>query len=281
MRDQAEISTSVLIVGAGPAGLISSLLLARDGIEHLVVTKHRWTAHTPRAHHQNQRAMELLRDLGLEDRVYQSALPEEAVQNIVWAVTLAGTELGRLRTYMSGRRSEYAAASPCRSANIPQHLLEPILAEGSLGRSSGFRFYTELLSLTQDEDGVTATVFDRASRREYAIRAKYLIGADGGDSQVAREIGLEFDGTAGWGAAVNVWIKADLSRYCAHRPGVLYWTNLPGNDFWIGSGTFVCIKPWDEWNVSLMYDPRAGSLDLTAAALKTRIWKIIGDDSVG
>jgi len=105
MRDQAEISTSVLIVGAGPAGLISSLLLARDGIEHLVVTKHRWTAHTPRAHHQNQRAMELLRDLGLEDRVYESALPEEAVQNIVWAVTLAGTELGRLRTYMSGRRS--------------------------------------------------------------------------------------------------------------------------------------------------------------------------------
>jgi 2,4-dichlorophenol 6-monooxygenase len=278
---QPEFSTSVLIVGAGPAGLASSLLLARDGIDHAVVTKHRWTAHTPRAHHQNQRAMELLRDLGLEERVYQFAFSEEAVQNIVWAVSLAGKELGRLRTYMSGRRSEYVAASPCRAANIPQHLLEPLLAEESLRQGSMFRFYTELVSLTQDGDGVTAWVVDRASRREYAIRAKYVIGADGGDSQVAREIELEFDGIAGWGAAVNVWIKADLSRYCAHRPGVLYWTNQPGNDFWIGSGTFVCIKPWTEWNVSLMYDPRIGSPDVSTAALTARIRGLIGDTSVG
>jgi 2,4-dichlorophenol 6-monooxygenase len=279
-QDCAELSTSVLIVGAGPAGLVSSLLLARDQIDHLVVSKHRSTAHTPRAHHQNQRAMELLRDFGVEERVYASALREDTVQNVVWALTLAGRELGRLRTYMSGRRSEYLAASPCRSANIPQHLLEPILADTAVTRGASIRFYTELISLAQDDRGVTAHVMDRASGREYSIRAKYVIGADGGDSEVASQIGLQFDGTVGWGAAINVWIRADLTRFSAHRPGVLYWTNLPGNDFWIGSGTFVCIKPWTEWNVSLMYDPRAGTPDLSEAALRSRIHKIIGDESV-
>ena len=39
----------------------------------MVVTKYRWTADTPRAHITNQRAMEMMRDLGIEDEVVRAA----------------------------------------------------------------------------------------------------------------------------------------------------------------------------------------------------------------
>ena len=49
----------VLIVGAGPAGLALSVALSRYGVGHLLVERHRDTAHTPRAHIINQRTVEI------------------------------------------------------------------------------------------------------------------------------------------------------------------------------------------------------------------------------
>ncbi len=59
----------VLIVGAGPSGATTALLLADLGIKSLVVSRHASTANTPRAHIFNQRAMEVLRDAGLETKL--------------------------------------------------------------------------------------------------------------------------------------------------------------------------------------------------------------------
>jgi len=39
------------------------------------------------------------------------------------------------------------------------------------------------------------------------------------------------------GAALNIWLEADLTKYTDYRPGVLYWMAEPGNDYWVGSGT--------------------------------------------
>ena len=53
-----ELETDVLIIGSGPAGGAAALALATLGVEHMVLTKYRWTANTPRAHITNQRAMD-------------------------------------------------------------------------------------------------------------------------------------------------------------------------------------------------------------------------------
>ena len=69
------MDTPVLIVGAGPSGATTALLLAQLGIKSIVISKHRGTANTPRAHIFNQRAMEVLRSAGLEEELMPIACP--------------------------------------------------------------------------------------------------------------------------------------------------------------------------------------------------------------
>jgi hypothetical protein len=96
------IETDVLIVGAGPAGLTATALLARLGVKSISVTKYDSTADSPRAHITNQRSMEIFRDLGFEDRVRARAMPQDLMGTQVFATSFAGLELARTRTWGAG-----------------------------------------------------------------------------------------------------------------------------------------------------------------------------------
>ena len=96
----------------------------------LAATQLRWTANTPRAHITNQRAMEIFRDFGVEDQVLADATPHELVGDTVFCTSIAGEEIGRIRTWGThpAREADYQLASPCLICDIPQTYLEPILA---------------------------------------------------------------------------------------------------------------------------------------------------------
>src|ERR1700733_16304144 len=115
------LETDVLIVGSGPAGAAAALCLATLGGEHMVVTKYRWTANTPRAHITNQRTAEIFRDLGIEDQVKADATPHELVGATVFCTSIAGEEIGRIRTWGThpAREADYQLASPCLVCDIP------------------------------------------------------------------------------------------------------------------------------------------------------------------
>src|SRR2546430_17024175 len=85
----------VLVVGAGPAGLTASALLARSGVSAITVTKNASTANSPRAHITNQRTGEGLRDLGIEERARAVPTPSSLIGNNIWAARLPGPESGR------------------------------------------------------------------------------------------------------------------------------------------------------------------------------------------
>src|SRR3712207_7801793 len=92
----AEVETDVLVIGTGPAGSAAALALATYGVRTTVVTKYGRLADTPRAHITNQRTMEALRDLGVEEEVMAEATPQHLMGNLVYCTSIAGEELGRL-----------------------------------------------------------------------------------------------------------------------------------------------------------------------------------------
>ncbi|WP_405508221.1 FAD-dependent oxidoreductase [Streptomyces purpurascens] len=277
------VETDVLIVGSGPAGASAALALSTYGVPNLVVTRYASLADTPRAHITNQRTMEVLRDLGVEQEVVAQATPQHLMGNTTFCTSLAGEELGRVRSWGNDPlvQAEHELASPTRMCDMPQHLMEPVLVDAAVARGTRLRFETEYLSHTQDADGVTATVRDRLRGDTYEIRAKYLIGADGGRSKVASDAGLPMGGQMGVAGSVNIVFEADLTRYTAHRPSTLYWVLAPGATVGgIGAGLVRCVRPWTEWLIVWGYDVTAGAPDLTTAYAESVVRKLVGDDDI-
>lgn len=277
------VETDVLIVGTGPAGSAAAALLSTYGVKNIQINKYGWLADTPRAHITNQRTMEVLRDLGVEEAAMQISSHQNLMANNVFCYSLSGEEFGRILSWGNhpARRADYELASPTEICDLPQTLLEPILFETATSRGTTARFNTEFIDLQQDADGVTATVRDRVTGENYDIRCKYLIGADGGRSRVAEVIGLAMEGQMGLSGSMNILFDADLSKYVAHRPSVLYWILQPGaNIGGIGAGVVRMVRPWNQWLAIWGYDTTQGEMKLTPEKAEAIVRNLIGDDEV-
>jgi 2,4-dichlorophenol 6-monooxygenase len=275
----ALVETDVLIVGSGPAGAAAALCLSTLGVANIMITKYRWTANTPRAHITNQRAMEIFRDLGIEDQVLADATPHELIGDTVFCDSIAGEEIGRIRAWGTSpsREVDYQLASPCLTVDIPQTYLEPILVRNATVRGTQTQFSTEYLGHTQDEDGVDVQVLDRLTGTDYTIRAKYLIGADGARSKVAADIRLPFEGAMDIAGSMNITFKADIAAYVDHRPSVLYWVIQPGSNIGgIGAGLVRMVRPWNEWLVVWGYDINDAPPTVDEAAATQIVQTLLG-----
>lgn len=281
----ADITTEVLIIGSGPAGLTTAAHLSSMGISNVVVNRYRWLANTPRAHITNQRAMEVFRDLGqdLEAEMYQYATGQDLMGDNVFCESLAGEELGRMKSWGNAphSRAEHQLSSPTQMNDLPQTFLEPLLMKTACARGTEPRMSCEFKSYVQDETGVTSTILDRLTGKEFTVRSKYLVGADGGNSAVAQQAGLPFEGKMGVGGSMNILFRADLSKYVGHRPSVLYWVMQPGADVGgIGMGLVRMVRPWNEWLIVWGYDI-AQPAPVVDAAMATQVARqLVGDPAL-
>lgn len=268
-----DIKVPVLIVGGGGAGLTASMLLSTFGVDSLLVSRAPHTSKLPKAHVLNQRTMEIFTEVGIADTIYERGTPAENMKATAWYAGLAGEhekyghELGRLEVWGGGYTDpDYIAASPCRTSNLPQVRLEPVLKEHaeSLGRSD-IRFNHELQTLSQDDEGVTAVVLDRASGEQYTVRSEYLLGADGGHV-VGNAVGIGMSGPRNIMKLVSVHMGADLSEWARDDEVLIRWLVNPDFGGSWASGVLVPMGPdhWgpasEEWVMHMEYatdDPDA------------------------
>lgn len=274
-----SVQVDVLVVGAGPAGASTAVFLGQQGIRTLMISRNRGTADTPRAHIVNQRTMEVFRDAGLEDDCLAVSSPAENIANTFFLRGMAGEEMARQWAWGNNpaRMGDVLTASPCSFVDFPQTKMEPILVTEATRLGVNVRYDTELLSFEQDDDGVSARLLDRISEKEFAVRAKYLVGADGANSRVVKQLGLPLVGQEALGSAYNLLCEMDLSAYTGHRKGSLYLILQAGVAEWAGVVVFRMVHAWNKWLVSIYIPPTYSGPDATTEQLVERVRQAIAD----
>lgn len=186
----------VLVVGAGPVGLTLAIDLARRGVKVQIVERNDTCRQWPKMERCNARTMEFFRRMGLAETVRAASRFRDVPMDVFIVTSLVDPPILHL-PYPSVTACQ-AETLACNDGTLPlepyqiisQYTLEPLLKSVAEEIPNiAVRFGRELLSFTQDADGVTAALAGNER-----VRARYLVGCDGGSSTVRKQLGIKLEG---------------------------------------------------------------------------------------
>jgi 2-polyprenyl-6-methoxyphenol hydroxylase-like FAD-dependent oxidoreductase len=231
-------TTSVLIAGGGPCGLMLSIELGRRGISATLMDDKPGTAFNPQANATQARTMEHYRRLGFADDIRALGLPADYPTDIAYFTRYATHEIARFQLPSSQDAKELikqldgswsAAELPHR---VSQKLVEQVLLrEARKLPGVSLNFGWRLTGFAQHDDGVTAEIENVAAGAGRTIRAQYLAGCDGARSVVRRQLDFQFTGETGivrdfmGGRMYAIYLRApDFYRTVPHPKAWMYVT---------------------------------------------------------
>jgi 2-polyprenyl-6-methoxyphenol hydroxylase-like FAD-dependent oxidoreductase len=209
------IEVEVLVVGGSLVGITTAMLLAHHGVRTLAVEHHAGGAIHPRAALVTQRSMEILREVGLEQKIRETSETQFSQDGAIMAVeTLAGRELAWFITNINqGVRD----VSPTVRLFITQKLLEPLMQQNAAELGAEIRFGTDLVSFDQDSNGVTSEIRNRETGGKETVRARYMIACDGARSPVREKLGIALRGRGMFSQSVTIYFRAPVAPLLRDR----------------------------------------------------------------
>ena len=230
------MDTEVIIVGAGPAGMVAAMDLDARGISTIVLERRRFLQlPSVKSNHVSARTMERFRMLGIADSVRKAGLPVAHSHDVSFRTTVTGHELSRIPIPSSSERfsskvgpdTQWATPEPPHRIN--QTYLEPILMK-HLATLPNVQLMneTEMTSFTQGDNRVSVHARSVDGAGKFEFTAQYLIGCDGGSSMVRKAIGSQFRGDGVLQEVQSTCIRAPrLIERVQGEPAWCYYTFNP------------------------------------------------------
>jgi 2-polyprenyl-6-methoxyphenol hydroxylase-like FAD-dependent oxidoreductase len=217
------IDTDVLIVGAGPTGLALATMLARAGVKHVIVDKLATGRSTSRAAVIHAHTLEVLEQIGVSNQ-----LVSEGLKLSKFSLRDRDRVLAQLR--FDALPSPYA-----HLLMLPQDRTEKILLQTLANAGTNVRWGCTVDCLVETPEGVVASM--RCGDSMHAVRARYVVGADGMHSIVRVAAGIGFTG----GRYEESCVLADVDMNWRHGreevmlffspAGLVVVAPLPGDRF--------------------------------------------------
>ncbi|MDO3686614.1 bifunctional 3-(3-hydroxy-phenyl)propionate/3-hydroxycinnamic acid hydroxylase [Micromonospora sp. C28ISP2-4] len=214
VQPPAHQEVEVAVIGCGPVGALTANLLGARGVSTLVVERSATPHGQPRAFSCDDEALRVYQQAGLLDEVRDSTIAPPLVEYVNGA--------GRVFARMKLSETDFGYGhAPLRFFDQPR--LEGTLRAG-LDRFPHVRLAlgTELVGLTQDEDGVTVLLSDPATGQRRAVRARYVLGCDGARS------------------ATRAAVRIPLSGASYAEPWLAVSGDVPSGAVRVPDTTFVC-----------------------------------------
>ncbi|WP_348789771.1 bifunctional 3-(3-hydroxy-phenyl)propionate/3-hydroxycinnamic acid hydroxylase [Leifsonia sp. NPDC080035] len=177
--DTDGFDTDVAVIGAGPVGLTLANLLGQQGVATVVLEAGAELIDYPRAVGVDDEALRVMQTIGLVHEVLPHTIPDQKIYMINGERTIIGEVDPRMREFGWPRRNGFV-----------QPLVDRVLLDG-LDRFAcvQVRFGSEAVDTVQDAEGVTVAVAGGP-----AVRARYVVAADGGSSPTRKRLGIPFTG---------------------------------------------------------------------------------------
>lgn len=202
ISDGGRFDADVIIVGLGPVGLTLGNLFGQAGVKVIILERETVPYCLPRAVGVDDEVMRIFQSVGLDGEIAEKLILDVTAQFVLPS--------GKLLARLAPRRSPFFELSGY--SFFYQPYLEQTLRQGlSRFRNVDVRIGYEVVSLTQDDEGVV--VGHRAAGADSSpapaaagLRARYVVGCDGGRSVVRRECGIEMTGAN----YPEPWLVVDL-----------------------------------------------------------------------
>ncbi|KAG0501023.1 hypothetical protein HPP92_001095 [Vanilla planifolia] len=290
-----EVHFPVIIVGAGPVGLVLSFLLTKLGVKCAVLEKSPAFSRHPQAHFINNRSMEIFRKMdGLAEDIQKLQPPLDFWRKFIYCTSVSGYNLGSV-DHMQSQDFEKKISPECVAHYSQYKLIQLLLRKlENLGltlctpdelqqlshcllKDKRIFMGLECTSIKPIAEGIKvgACFLKEGKLEAINFHCSYLIGSDGARSTVRKLVGIKMQGEHNLQNLISVhFLSKDLGEYLLHkRPGMLFFIFnyeaigvLVAHD--LNEGEFVLQVPY--------YPPQQNIEDFSSKVCEEIIFKLVG-----